>query len=202
MSQVAGAWRESGSWAAVPQVLQSAGGPTTELKTGMKSAMRLTRTAAAARMMSLGRGRTLAAAAGRRLALSPTSPSSESSSKVPRGRPETSSERFTRAALLQEGCGRCRCPKGGRCRSASCVIADEPVVRCRLRSQEGDLRQVLNKKLCARVCYARHTLICPHTQRDPPRSRAAAVGPLSLKRTVEDQVVAEAVCGRTLIPRT
>jgi len=55
--------------------------------------------------------------------------------------------RFTRAALLQEGCGRCRCPKGGRCRSASCVIADEPVVRCRLRSQEGDLRQVLNKNV-------------------------------------------------------
>ena len=40
MSQVAGAWRESGSWAAVPQVLQSAGGPTTELKTGMESAVR------------------------------------------------------------------------------------------------------------------------------------------------------------------
>jgi len=46
VSQVAGAWRESGSRAAVPQVLQSAGGPTTELKTGMKSAVRLTRTAA------------------------------------------------------------------------------------------------------------------------------------------------------------
>ena len=52
MSQVAGAWRESGSWAAVPQVLQSAGGPTTELKTGMKSAMRLTRTAAVVRVES------------------------------------------------------------------------------------------------------------------------------------------------------
>ena len=46
VSQVAGAWRESGSRAAVPQVLQSAGGPTTELKTGMKSAVQLTRTAA------------------------------------------------------------------------------------------------------------------------------------------------------------
>ena len=110
--------------------------------------------------------------------------------------------RLTRAALLQEGYRRRSHPKGSRCRSASCVIADKPVVRCRLRSQEGDLRQVLNKKLCVRACYARHTLICPHTQRDPPRSRAAAVGPLSLKRTVEDQVVAEAVRGRTLIPRT
>jgi hypothetical protein len=56
VSQVAGAWRESGSWAAVPQVLQSAGGPVTELKTGMRCAARLTRTAAAAKMMSLGRG--------------------------------------------------------------------------------------------------------------------------------------------------
>ena len=110
--------------------------------------------------------------------------------------------RFTRAALLQEGCGRCRCPKGGRCRSVSCVIADEPVVRCRLRSQEGDLRQVLNKKLCTRSSYARHRLISPHMQRDAPRSRAATVGPLSLKWTVDDQVVAEAARRRTLLPRT
>ena len=56
VSQVAGAWRESGSWAAVPQVLQSAGGPVTELKTGMRCAVRLTRPAAAAKMMSLGCG--------------------------------------------------------------------------------------------------------------------------------------------------
>ena len=55
MSQVAGAWRKSGSWAAVPQGLQSAGGPTTELKTGMKRAVRLTRTAAVARVESWAR---------------------------------------------------------------------------------------------------------------------------------------------------
>ena len=110
--------------------------------------------------------------------------------------------RLTRAALLQEGCRRRSYPKGSRCRSASCVIADKPVVRCHLRSQEGDLRQVLNKSLCTHASYARRMLICPHTRRDPPRSRAAAAGPLSLKRTVEDQVVAEAVWRRTLLPRT
>ena len=125
--------------------------------------------------------------------------------RPPRGRRRCAA-RLTRAALLQEGCRRRSYPKGSRCRSASCVIADKPVVRChlslRLRSQEGDLRQVLNKNLCTRSRYARHMLICPHTRRDPPRSRAAAAGPLSLKQTVEDQVVAEAVRRRTLLLRT
>ena len=37
----------------------------------------------------------------------------------------------------------------------------------------------------------------PHTQRDPPRSRVATVGPPSVKRIVDDQVVAEAARRRT-----
>ena len=144
MTQVAGAWRESGAWAAVPQVLQSAGGPTTELKTGMKRAVRLTRTAAVARV-----------------------------------------ESWARPHL------------GSRCWSALRFVADQPVVRCHLRSQEGDLRRVPNKSVvCARALREAQADL-PHTQRDPPRSRVATVGPPSVKRIVDDQVVAEAARRRT-----
>ena len=82
--------------------------------------------------------------------------------------------RFTRAALLQEGCRRRSYPKGSRCRSASCVIADKPVVRCHLRSQEGDLRQVLNKIACARYVGEADSSIL-RSQRGSPRGRAPAV---------------------------
>jgi len=125
VSQVAGAWRKSGSWAAVPQVLQSAGGPTTELKTGMKRAVRLTRTAAVARV-----------------------------------------ESWARPHL------------GSRCWSALRFVADQPVVRCHLRSQEGDLRRVPNKIPNATyVSEADSASLRP--QRGSPRGRAPIVCPLS-----------------------
>ena len=160
--------------------------------------MRLTHTTAAARMMSLGRGRTLAAAAGRRLALSPTSPSSESSSKVPRGRPETSSERvpskIQSATYVGEADSASLRPQRGSPRGRAPIVGPlSPCDRSAEKLQQGHCRLVTRRSSVhsgLRQASGEHIVTAIGTRRSAP---CVAAKRLDAKAVVESTNMPECI---------